>query len=589
MLSVFAVLVFFMTFRSVGRLGSHIVGDSGDSLLNAWIIGWVQHAIPMGWHEIWNTSIFFPAKNTLAFSDPLLPVAIVEWPLRLLLGRVLGLNVLMLAAQTAGLWFTYRLALRLTSSWPASFIAALTFGFASVQLSQLGHSQLTVTAFFVPLIVLLVVEYFDAPTMFRGAAIGVALGLLATSAAYYTVLMAVSVTVLVVAYLLICRSARSFQFLRGIGVAVLVAVVITLPVARQYVGLQDDPHFRRDPVPELQAHLGDFLAPSDSSELLADIEPFAGYVRVRSVERQLFPGVIALTFGAVGLIVVLRLARPQPRRARSRQTAARNDGERDARLALVIGAAGLASLVLAFGSSVMIFGVDIPLPWRVLDHGVPGFSGIRVTSRLALMAQCSLAVMAAFGLRALLRLMSPRIAFATAIVLAGLVLAETAVKVQLVEVPSGAAVEAVNRELAARPPGVVVELPMRAEPDLAPWPFTEVPRQYLSLIDNNDRVNGYSGFAPEGHDQFAATANTFPAAEALAEFRRDRVRYVVLRLRVIGQLPPAMLSLLKVDGTGRYTRATAEKMISQIPAEKLRRVTKLPGAYLIELRPGRKQ
>ena len=589
LLGVFAVLAFAMIFRSLGRFGSHVVGDGGDAVFVLWILGWVQHAIPHGWDAIWNANIFFDTPNTLAYSEAMIPVAVVAWPLRVLFGTTAGFNVLMLATQTAALWCMYRLALRLTRSWMASFVAAVAFAFATPLLQEVWHPQLMMTSFLVPLTVLLVVRYFDVPTPARGAAIGIALGGLATSATYYGTMMAVATAVLAVGWLVVARPPDLARYLRGLAVAAAVAALITVPVALRYIDLQQDPHFRRGADAQFQAHFEDFLKPVPDNYVLTKIPQLQVRAQQGGVESHLFPGIVALAFGALGLVVVVRaVRRPRARdeNAESSEsgTTTGEEARRDALVALLIALAGLVSLVLAFGDSTPFFGHEIPLPFRFLRHFVPGFSGIRVTSRFIVMAQCALALLAAFGLRALFTRLSHRVALVALVLIGAFVLAETARELPMTRVPAGPGVEAVNDALARRGDGVVAELPMKGAANGAQWPYVESPRQYLSLIDDHPRVNGYSGFTPKGFEQLAATVATFPSAQSLAALARHDVRYVVLRTRVVGGHPPGLRAQLDVDGVGRYTPATARALLERLPAACLRRVDRFPGAYLIELR-----
>ncbi len=68
---------------------------------------------------------------------------------------------------------------------------------------------------------------------------------------------------------------------------------------------------------------------------------------------------------------------------------------------------------------------------------------------------------------------------------------------------------------------------------------------------------------------------------------RRAVRYVVLRTRVIGQQNSRTAKLLHRDGVGRYAPATAKALIARIPPGRVRRVTRVPGAFVVELRPAR--
>ena len=593
LLPAFTIVAFLMTYRSVGRLNTHIVGNSGDPLLILWILGWVQHAIPHGWGEIWNTSMFFPEHNTLAYSDSMLSVAIAEWPLRALLGDALGLNLFTLAAQTASLWCMYRLALFLTRSWVASVVAALAFGFSSPMMTHLAHYQLTLTAFLVPLSLLLLLRYLETWRLRFGIGLGLAVAGLTTSATYYGLMVACALPVIVVGYVLWYRPKPAWRFLRGLVVGGVVAAAITLPVAVQYMALQDDSYFRRGFDPSVAAHLSDFLAPAQENLVLPEVWPFEEFAFDRSSENRLFPGIVLTGFGVAGIVVLVRGAR---RRPRGREIEAGDpvpgatgpppaDGRWCSRMGLLAMGGGLVTLLFSFGDEVTIAGADVPLPFKVLRRFAPGFSGIRATSRFAVMTMCALAVCAAFAIAALLRRQGRLVASVALVVLCAAVLFETRVTIPLTRVPDGPVADGVADYLDDRPPGVVVELPIRGVADGPAWAYLESPRQLVSLGDNDDRVNGYSGYAPEGFDVTVQRLNRFPQPAALRALDRRDVRYVVLRTRVVGQQLPPFNDLLQQDGYGRFTPRTARARIAAIPPERVRRVTHVPGAYIVELRP----
>src|SRR3954468_8854072 len=60
-----------------------IPGELRDTLLNTWILAWDADRIRHGFSGIWNAPIFFPYRDTLAFSEnlfgPALFVSPVYW------------------------------------------------------------------------------------------------------------------------------------------------------------------------------------------------------------------------------------------------------------------------------------------------------------------------------------------------------------------------------------------------------------------------------------------------------------------------------------------------------------------------------
>jgi hypothetical protein len=191
---------------------------------------------------------------------------------------------------------------------------------------------------------------------------------------------------------------------------------------------------------------------------------------------------------------------------------------------------------------------------------------------------------AAVGIEFALQRLSRRVRLALVLSLIAIVIAESALPVVFVRVPTSAGDGGIDLALRARPPGIAVELPLASAARGVMWPYVESPRQLLALRDHDPRINGYSGFQPRGVDALAAALDQFPNPDALTVLRRLRVRYVVMRTALVGVLTPAgLLPQIARDGAGRYAPATAELLVRQIPRGVAARVDRLPGGILVEL------
>ena len=126
-------------------------------------------------------------------------------------------------------------------------------------------------------------------------------------------------------------------------------------------------------------------------------------------------------------------------------------------------------------------------------------------------------------------------------------------QVHRVELPTDPPTLAVYHELARRPPGPVAELPIAGS--ISPtheWPFLEAPRMVYGTLDWHDRVNGYSGGAPDDYVSNLRTLNSFPSRAALDTARRLKVRYVVLHVGRFAGFP-------------EYTEAQAHAIVLALP------------------------
>lgn len=579
--TIFLVVAVALTFPNVTRLHTFVAGDSGDSLLNLWIMRRVQIGLPHGWHALWNPPIFSPAHGTLAYSDTLFPVALVHWPLRTVLGDTLAFNVIYLGSWVLSSWCVYRLAARFVRHWGAAFVAALAYTYAAIRLVHQGHFQLVVGGALVPLVVLLLLRLFDAPSVRRGLALGAAFVCLALTASYFGAMTAVVVVIVAGGLLIAHRAEPRRPYVVALVATAGLVVVCIAPFAFKYEQLQRHPEFRRTFEPATATHVGDF-AGTGSHDYVLDHVPFvssASRPSSRGIENRAFPGFVAPAFGVVGVFLVVR--------RRRRRGALEPDGPRPVarrRELLLIAAAGVVVLVLSFGDWIRVGGHRVYLPFAAFRRIVPGFAGIRAVSRLELAAQLALVLFAAVGIDALLRRTPNRWRIAVVALLAVVVVAESAMALVFVRVPGSADDGGVGAALRARPTGVVLELPINSANRGVVWPTAESPRQLVALHDHDPRVNGYSGFQPPGFDLQAAVLDHFPKADALGLVHRLGVRYVVLRTQVVGEIAPstAVPPTLR-DGGGRYDPQTAARMIAALPAGAASSVVRLPGGYLVVL------
>jgi hypothetical protein len=579
LLAAFVVVAVGLTFRHFGAAATRIPGDAGDGLLNVWIMRAVQTGLPHGWHALWDAPIFYPSLNTLAFSDGLIPVALVDWPLRTMFGDALAFNVIYLGAWVLSSWCMYRLARRFVTYWGAALVAALAYTYAAVRLVHHEHFQLVVGGALVPLVLLLLLRCTDTPSPRRGTELGVAFAALTLTASYYGAMMGLFVVVIAAGSILAVSGLQRRTMLVALGIAAAVVFVLAAPIGIHYLLLERNATFRRPFAPAAASHLSDFLASGVHNYVLSHVPIIGHYSKQpqRGIENRLFPGIVATIFGIIGATAVIREVR---------RNGWRRPGTREL---LLIAVAAAIVVVLSFGDWFRLAGHRVPLPFAWFRHTVPGFAGIRATSRLSLGGELALALFAAVGIDRCIRRrwqQRPDLAFAAAVALSAAVIAESAMTLFFVTVPTPHNDGGVNQALRALPAGVVLELPIESDANGYAWPFVEAPRQLVAIHDGDPRVNGYSGFQPPNFVGRAALLDRFPAQDAITEAQHIGVRYIILRTALVGtDLPADQLRHLNTDGIGRYTPTHARAIIRHLPPNTAVHTQHLPGGYLIQLTP----
>lgn len=535
------------------------VPDLGDPVLYIWALSWGGHAIFTQPLHLFSANIFWPHPLTFAYTDNLLALVAPFGLVRLLGGSwALALNLTMIGLFVGSQASTYLLAHWLTGRRDAAVLAAIAFTFSSFIFVHFGHTQLLLFGLF-PLCFYLLFRTLEERSIGWAALLGVANVAMLTGALYYAAIYGVCVTIIVGGWLYLHRrdlSRRLLHCLVVAGAITLLAVPTLVPYARL------DQERTIGPGSGLRAT--DLITVSPGSVLYPSLD-HAASKRGGRTEHTYFPGFSTALLALVGLgaLVVSRRRRrlelPAPDRASSNpdgvvETRARDQpddpvvaGRRQYVWLLI--AAAAASFVLALGPQA--FGITMPFQW--FHDYLPGFKNLRAIPRLVMPAMLTGALLASIGFCWLTRRLRVTTATAIAVAVGAFMLLEFAAPVHRIVLPTDQATLAVYHELARRPPGAVAELPIAGHNSaFHEWPFVEAPRMVYGTIDFHNRVNGYSGSAPDDYLTNLASLNSFPSRGALATARRLKVRYVVLHLG-------------RFDGYLQYTNAHAQAVVAALP------------------------
>jgi len=135
----FAILTAAMTWPWVTRLRDAIA-DPGDPYSISWLLWWDYHQTFHDPLHLFNANIFYPLKNTLAFSENDYGIALLFFPLFALGFRPLTVNSV---ATFLGFAFcgyaAFRLTRTLTNSTSAGWIAGIVFAFIPYRFHLLSH------------------------------------------------------------------------------------------------------------------------------------------------------------------------------------------------------------------------------------------------------------------------------------------------------------------------------------------------------------------------------------------------------------------------------------------------------------------
>ncbi|MBV8951909.1 MAG: hypothetical protein JOZ99_13610 [Actinobacteria bacterium] len=558
----FVALTLVMFRPGWSALRTTLPANLGDPALIVWIYRWEGHALVHGGAHFYNANIFWPRPHTLAYAENMISTSPAYNALYDATGSwAASLNITVLALVVMCLAATYALAKWLTRRVDAAVLAAIAFTFSGFVLGHWGATQLYALGFF-PLAFLLLFRTLHERRPVMAVLAGLAIAALVLGSLYYGAIFSWCAAVVVAGYLVAHRFRPGPGVLRSLAITGVVAGVLIAPNAVPYWRVHNDLHFERSYAPAWGLKAVDFVSPAPGSYLYPGLARAADH-RTEAFEHRFFAGFSVMLLAAIGLGALVR--------ARLRRTAAEARSEPDPRRLFlwltVLG--GFAALIPASGPTIL----GHAGPFRLFHDYWPGFSGLRVTARLAVPALLSFAVLAAFGFDTLTRHTAQRTRLVAAVGVGALMLLEFAAPLHHAPLATDPATLAVYRALAHRPAGAAVEIPM-ADPrvDGKQWALVEAPRMVYSTIDFHPRVNGYSGYIPPGYYESINAFNAFPAPAALQRASQLNVRYVVLH---VGQHAS--------DGTLGPRRA-ADMLAALPPSSSARRYG---DSWLVDLTPSR--
>jgi hypothetical protein len=499
-LALFTLLAVFHTWPLASAPASLSRHDIADAMLNEWAVAWVAHQLPRDPLHLFDANIFYPERNTLAFSEHLFTQALMGAPLLWAGAPTLLVHNLLILAGFALTGWTMCLVMRQwTGDWWAGIVAGMLLAFNAHTLTRIAHLQ-AVHVEFLPLALFAFDRLLRIPRMRTALWLAAMFVLQSLTSNYLLVFMTFA--------MLAAAAARPFEWLgrnrRRVFVllcgAAVVAVAMLVPFLLPYQQAQRNQGLTRSltEVGTYAASWRDYLYTGGRLHYELWSAPF-----FRGSGAALFPGVAALLLTAVAIGSGAAWRR------------------RDARLWLAV---ALSGLVLSFGTLVP--------GYTILYQVMPLLQGIRATVRFGFLVLAGIAALAGFGLAGLRLRFADRPRLRMAISIA----AVTLVTIEAARIPVGYwpahQTPAAYRILAEKPVNVVVELPL-----YAPTAFFRNGDYMLhSTVHWRPILNGYSGFMPASYALHHEALREFPDASALAYLRRLGVTHVAVHANAFAEV-----------------------------------------------------
>ena len=475
--------------------GRYSRNDNADTQLNEWIMAWVAHQLPRDPMHLFDANIFYPAKDTLAFSEPLIVQALMGAPLAWSgASPVLVYNVVLIVGFALTAFATCLLIESWTGSLAAGLIAGSAFAFNTHTLTRLAHIQ-GIHIYGLPLALLALDRLILRRSVTAALALALWLAVMAYSSGYLVVFAAVLIGVAVVT-----RAAEwlphSPRFLAGVALSGAIAAVAIAPVYLPYRRAAREQHMVRslDVVKEYSASPRGYLASAGRLHF----GTWSGRFFKDPVD-SFFPGFVVL--GLAGAAMTVALGRGAAGAAPLR-----------ARVAMLT-AIGVVGIVLSLGTATPVYG------W--LFHVFPPMQGLRAAARFGNLFLLAIATLAGLGYAAIAPTRHRWIG----------VLLIVLVNVESLRAPFTytrfEGIPGIYRLLAAEPGPVVVA----EQPFYPRWAIFQNGGYVLASTAHwRPLMNGYSGYTPDSYQHYADAFWYFPEDWAIKAMKDAGVTHVVVHL-----------------------------------------------------------
>lgn len=380
----YTLLALAITWPLAPHFAGALVGRVGgvDAYQNAWNLWWTARALSRGQSPFQTGLLYYPQGldlfwQTLGFSQGLAAL-----PLTLTLGPLAAVNWTVLTSFVVGGLAVFAFARRLTGSAAAGLVAGAVYAFSPFHMEKVLDGNIEVAAVhWVPCYAFALHLLQERPGWRRGLAAGLLLLWVSLGSWYYGMFCVLYTGC---AALLAAAGRGRREAARALLWGLLPLLVWGLALAPRIAGLAQAGDSALQDMRAVQvarsADLLDFFLPNPEHPLWG--------AAVRAARERAYPGAViwnvalgwvGLGLGGLGLL------------------ACRRECWRWAALLL-------ATLVLALGPRLRVAGFDtgLPLPFALIQD-LPGIRAGQRPNHMALLSSLTLALLAAYGVRALAR------------------------------------------------------------------------------------------------------------------------------------------------------------------------------------------
>lgn len=340
--------------------------------------------------KIFDTQMFYPYKNTLAFGDSLLTQSLIGLPVFIVTRDVIiSSHFTLLFAFFSSFLAMFFLAWHFTKSITGSILAGLIYSYNPYVMSHLQQFEL-INLQWIPLIFLVSAKFIEKTKWHYALLLTLLFILQIGSSFYYTFFIVITLPL----YILLLIRVKKVPSKRLIHPSLVISTAIILVFA--YFFLQPFTYVRKtfniqrslDANISFSAQPTDFFFTSGSNKLYGwmvddpNLKPLRdSYTVIHYTEHSLFFGltVYVLLFTTIYLLIAKKIK-----------------GD-DRKITLTFLIILVLSVILAFGPYIELFGQLIPSFYLIFHKFVPFIDTLRAPSRFMALGFLALSLIIAFG------------------------------------------------------------------------------------------------------------------------------------------------------------------------------------------------
>src|SRR5258706_712838 len=518
---IFLFLGIYITYPLIFHIGEY----SNSEIVITWIQNWVVHSIftnPLG---LFDTNVYYPFHNTLAYSDTFLSSSILVLPIYFLIREPLVLSNTTFITSLILLGFSiYILSYYITKNFWISILSGILINFSPYVLDKRIHIQILAVEG-VPFAIFFFLKFLDS-SKYKYLVLSLIFFLLQTYNSFmpgYFILF--SYIIIYFFYFHFKNNLAKKMISKKNILTIVISFLLPIPIIIPYLQVSKEFAYVRDIRETIHFALQpeDLYVPNEYTRLqmpLSILQNLAKY----PANAEIKSGYIGFVFSLLSLLSFFYIFKINKKKNF---------------LFIAFISVALLGFILSFGPflhferKTIHHPFPIPLPYLLFYYLAPGFQGFRNSARFEILFIVSEATVISIMLNKLLNKKAIKIKYFIIILLIIGVIAEYQFPMNFRSLPTKEHFPQVyswiSKNTSSNP--VIIELPIYNW-DINPFGDNrEVLREYYSTIHFRKMVNGGSGFSPPPWQTLVISLyKSFPSKTSLNTIKKLGVKYMIVHL-----------------------------------------------------------